>query len=83
MALGGVGWFCIAAAVVQTNYVDDREPAVRKKKSELVDSLAKLFADAAEGRVEDAALAAKVNTWLPVNLREPVEADEPTTTTTA
>jgi len=42
-----------------------------KKKSELVAELAKLFTDAAEGRLEDAKLAAKVNGWLPSNLREP------------
>jgi hypothetical protein len=42
-----------------------------KKKSELVAELAKLFTDAAEGRLEDAKLAAKVNCWLPSNLREP------------
>jgi ParB family transcriptional regulator, chromosome partitioning protein len=42
-----------------------------KKKSELVAELAKLFTDAAEGRLEDAKLAAKVNDWLPSNLREP------------
>jgi ParB family chromosome partitioning protein len=41
-----------------------------KKKSELVSELAKLFTDAAEGRTEDAALAAKLNDWLPSNLRE-------------
>jgi hypothetical protein len=45
-------------------------PAESKKKSELVTELAKLFADAAEGRLEDAKLAAKVNAWLPSNLRE-------------
>lgn len=44
-------------------------PAESKKKSELVTELAKLFADAAEGRLEDAQLTAKVNAWLPVNLR--------------
>jgi hypothetical protein len=40
-----------------------------KKKSELVADLAKLFTDAAEGRLEDAKLAAKLNAWLPSNLR--------------
>jgi hypothetical protein len=45
-------------------------PAPERKKSELVEQLAKLFADAAEGKVEDKALAAKVNTWLPANLRK-------------
>ena len=41
-----------------------------KKKSELVSDLAKLFTDAAEGRLEDAKVAAKLNAWLPSNLRE-------------
>jgi hypothetical protein len=45
--------------------------ADQKKKSELVAELAKLFTDAAEGRLEDAKVAAKVNSWLPSNLREP------------
>jgi hypothetical protein len=45
-----------------------------KKKSELVAELAKLFTDAVEGRLEDAKLAAKLNAWLPSNLR-----DEPQT----
>jgi ParB family chromosome partitioning protein len=45
-------------------------PAESKKKSELVTELAKLFTDAAEGRLEDAKLAAKLNAWLPSNLRE-------------
>jgi hypothetical protein len=41
-----------------------------KKKSELVSDLAKLFAEAAEGRMEDAKVADKFNAWLPSNLRE-------------
>jgi len=45
-------------------------PAETKKKSELVTELATLFADAAKGRLEDATLAAKLNEWLPSNLRE-------------
>jgi hypothetical protein len=49
-----------------------------RKKSELVSELAKLFADAAEGRLEDAGLTSKLNTWLPSNLREsnPLDANE-------
>jgi len=35
-----------------------------------VTELAKLFTDAAEGKLDDAKLAAKVNAWLPSNLRE-------------
>jgi len=46
-----------------------------KKKTELVSDLAKLFTDAAEGRLEDAKVAAKVNAWLPANLREAPQAD--------
>jgi len=36
----------------------------------LVSELAKLFADAAEGRMEDAKVADRFNAWLPSNLRE-------------
>jgi ParB family chromosome partitioning protein len=42
-----------------------------RKKSELVEALALLFADAAEGRLEDKQLAGRVNGWIPANLREP------------
>ena len=35
-----------------------------------VAELAKLFTDAAEGRMEDAKVADKLNAWLPSNLRE-------------
>jgi hypothetical protein len=44
--------------------------APTKKKSELVGELAKLFTDAANGCLEDAAMATKLNDWLPSNLRE-------------
>jgi ParB family chromosome partitioning protein len=50
--------------------------AENKKKSELVSELAKLFYDAANGRLEDAKLAAKLNEWLPSNLREERQADD-------
>jgi hypothetical protein len=50
-------------------------PAEGKKKSELVTELAKLFADAAEGKLEDAKLAAKLNAWLPSNLRADAKAE--------
>jgi hypothetical protein len=40
------------------------------KKSELVEALAELFADAAEGRLEDKKLAERVNSWIPSNVRE-------------
>jgi hypothetical protein len=46
-----------------------------KKKTELVSQLAKLFTDAAEGRLEDAKLAEKLNAWLPSNLREEPKAE--------
>jgi hypothetical protein len=46
------------------------------KKSDIVIALAKLFTDAAEGRLEDT-IAAKVNAWLPSNLREAPQTDEP------
>ena len=49
--------------------------AETKKKSELVAELAKLFADAADGRMEDAKAAAKFNEWLPSNLRDEPRAD--------
>jgi ParB family transcriptional regulator, chromosome partitioning protein len=46
-------------------------PAVEtRKKSELVDVLAKLFSDAADGKLEDKKLAERANRWLPANLRE-------------
>jgi len=49
--------------------------AENKKKSELVAELAKLFDDAANGRLEDAKLAAKLNEWLPSNLRDEPQTD--------
>ena len=48
-------------------------PAADKhKKSELVEMLAKLFTDAADGRLDDVKLAERVNAWQPSNLQEPV-----------
>ncbi len=41
-----------------------------RKKSELVEALALLFADAAEGKLEDKMLAERVNGRIPANLRE-------------
>jgi ParB family chromosome partitioning protein len=41
-----------------------------RKKSELVTELTRLFTEAAEGRMEDAKVAAKFNGWLPSNLRD-------------
>ncbi len=45
------------------------------KKSDIVIALAKLFTDAAEGRLEDT-LAAKVNAWPPSNLRPAAQTDD-------
>ncbi|MGA2440692.1 MAG: ParB/RepB/Spo0J family partition protein [Tepidisphaeraceae bacterium] len=42
-----------------------------RKKSELVEVLAKLFSDAADGKLADKELAERANRWLPSNLREP------------
>jgi ParB family chromosome partitioning protein len=44
-------------------------PAPERKKSDLVQQLAKLFADASGGKLEDRQLAEQVNSWLPANLR--------------
>ena len=43
-------------------------PPPERKKSELVEQLTKLFADAAEANLEDRALAETVSSWLPANL---------------
>lgn len=50
-------------------------PAPDRKKSELVEQLAKLFTDAAEGKLEDKQLAQRINGWLPCNLRPSEEPD--------
>ncbi|MDP1660549.1 MAG: hypothetical protein Q8L55_01430, partial [Phycisphaerales bacterium] len=50
--------------------------AQQAKKSELVESLAKLFADAAEGKLNDKELVERLNRWLPENLREPTAAEQ-------
>lgn len=41
-----------------------------RKKTELVEAVAKLFADAADGKLEDVKLAERVNRWMPSCLRE-------------
>jgi len=41
-----------------------------RKKTELVDALALLFADAAKGTLEVKKLAERVNGWISANLRE-------------
>jgi ParB family chromosome partitioning protein len=51
--------------------------AERKKKSELVAELAQLFADAAAGTLADGPLAARLNGWLPANLRPQLSPDAP------
>jgi ParB family transcriptional regulator, chromosome partitioning protein len=48
-----------------------------RKKSELVQTLAKLFSDAAEGKLEDKELAERVNRWVPANLRAAEESLSP------
>ena len=45
-------------------------PPPDRKKSDLVASIAKLFDDAAEGKLEDKKLAERVNAWSPSNFRE-------------
>lgn len=44
-------------------------PPTDRKKSDLVKQLSQLFADARNGGIGDKALAERVNTWLPANLR--------------
>ncbi len=51
--------------------------AERKRKSELVAEFAQLFADAAAGTLADGPLAARLNWWLPANLRPQLSADAP------
>jgi hypothetical protein len=41
-----------------------------RKKSELVEVLATLFSDAANGKLENKELAERMNRWLPSNVRE-------------
>ena len=55
---------------------DPREE--RRKKTELVDAVAALFADAADGRLADATLVGRVNAWLPSNLSASVADPSPT-----
>jgi hypothetical protein len=60
-------------------------PSPEKKKSELIDQVDRLFADAAAGTLTDGAIAARVNQWLPEEIRaalapadaEPVPSDVP------
>jgi hypothetical protein len=48
-------------------------PPPERKKSELVAQLSALFADATEGKLEDKALAKRVNQWLPSNMRDAID----------
>jgi ParB family chromosome partitioning protein len=41
-----------------------------RKKTELVEFLAKLFSDAADAKLDGSGLAERVNQWLPINLRD-------------
>jgi hypothetical protein len=57
----------LLSEVLGSTYDPSRET---RKKSELVDAAAKLFSDAADGKMEDKVLAERVNRWLPANLRD-------------
>ena len=48
----------------------EHTPAPERKKSELVEELARLFTGAVEDKLQDKKLAERVNRWLPSNLRE-------------
>jgi ParB family chromosome partitioning protein len=48
-------------------------PGAERKKTELVELLANLFADAADGKLEDKQLEKLVNEWLPSNMRDSTE----------
>ncbi|MGA2233451.1 MAG: hypothetical protein ABSH22_21310 [Tepidisphaeraceae bacterium] len=50
-------------------------PTGEPKKSELVEVLAKLFTDAADGKLEDKELSERVNRWLASNLWEASNSD--------
>jgi hypothetical protein len=50
-------------------------PPPTRKKSELVDQLARLFSDAAQGTLDDPAAAARLNAWLPSNLCPALDAN--------
>ena len=54
----------------------EHTPAPERKKSELVEVLARLFTEAAEGKLADKQLAERVNQWLPSNLRQPNDGAE-------
>ncbi len=56
----------LLAELYGPTYSPDQE---RRKKSELVEALSKLFTDAAEGKLEDKKLSERVNRWLPSNMR--------------
>lgn len=51
-------------------------PPPERKKSDLVDQIQKLFADAATGNLEDKSLISKLNAWLPANLCSQNAADK-------
>jgi ParB family transcriptional regulator, chromosome partitioning protein len=51
--------------------------ALKSKKSELVAQVATLFAEAAEGKLTDAALAKRVNAWLPEGVLKEAPAAKP------
>jgi hypothetical protein len=45
-------------------------PPPERKKSELVEQLTELFADASDGKLEDKEVAEKLCFWLPLKLRK-------------
>jgi ParB family transcriptional regulator, chromosome partitioning protein len=51
-------------------------PTPDRKKSELVETLATLFAEAADGKLADKELEERVNRWLPSNMKESTEEQE-------
>lgn len=53
----------------------DSHPTKQARKPEFVESLAKLFAEAASGQTADKDMAERFNRWLPVNLRVQPQAE--------
>jgi hypothetical protein len=66
--LGGYQKFQLAALIGLLRGPAYGSAAEKRKKSELVTQASALFADAAEGRLTDPALAGRVNEWLPAGV---------------
>jgi hypothetical protein len=66
--LGGYQKFQLAALIGHLRGPAYGSAAEKRKKSELVTQASALFADAAEGRLTDPALAGRVNQWLPAGV---------------